>query len=158
MEHIKNRLKIVSLLFIAMVMSQCKNKENGHTVSSEIVIDNKAENSCIDSIIEADIRLGKERDEATKIVSISQSIENYVNGIKMLDFKNCPDPFQAAFRDHRIAWEKLKEFTDDYPSLRGEMHELFDKIKKENKSPKFNKLLAEVWRTWEMVEAAMAQF
>ena len=76
----------------------------------------------------------------------------------MLDFKNCPDPFQAAFRDHRIAWEKLKEFTDDYPSLRGEMHELFDKIKKENKSPKFNKLLAEVWRTWEMVEAAMAQF
>ena len=42
--------------------------------------------------------------------------------------------------------------TDQYPNLRGEMHDLFDIIEKGKDSGAFKTHLKAIWDTWENVE------
>jgi len=150
-------LQLILILSISLVIYGCGNKtekiETGPNFKAK-----SAENKCIDRVIAEDSKLGKIRNEASKTVSLSKSIDTYVDGMEQLDFTTCPGAFTAAFEDHIIAWKNMTVVTDKHPDLRGEMHDLFDGLKTGEDSIKFKQLLDEIWRTWGMVEAAMAQF
>lgn len=54
---------------------------------------------------------------------------------------------------HRQAWLDLRQIADDYPDLRGEMHDLFDIMTEGRDSVRFEALIHVVWDTWTVVEA-----
>jgi hypothetical protein len=86
---------------------------------------------------------------------ISQSIVQYVEAMNKLDFKQCPTQFTQGFTHHKNAWAALLSVTDKYPTLRGEIHELFDKIEKTSDAEEFEPLLKSIFDTWTEVESAM---
>ena len=84
---------------------------------------------------------------------MSESIISYVSDINQFDFKDCPDDFKTAFHLHKNAWEDMLEVSDKYPSLRGEMHEIFDIIKEGEHGALFEKKLKAIWDTWSPIES-----
>jgi len=150
-------LQLILILCISTVVYNCGNKTEKTETGPNFKATSTA-NKCIDKVIAEDLKLGKIRNEASKTVSLSKSIDDYVNGMEQLDFTTCPGGFAAAFEDHITAWKNMTVVTDKHPTLRGDMHDLFDGLKTGEDSIKFKQLLDEIWRTWGMVEAAMAQF
>ena len=63
--------------------------------------------------------------------------------------------FLGYCEEHMNAWINITEVTDNYPDLRGEMHDIFDIIENGPDSTAFKFLLTEIWTTWEQVEQAM---
>ncbi len=109
---------------------------------------------CIDEVISQDSYLGKMRNRASETISLSDAIYQYTGAISNLDFQDCPGDFVKAFKRHVSAWSDLLVVTDEYPTMRGEMHELFDRLQAGKHSKIFNPLLASVWDTWEEVLVA----
>ena len=110
---------------------------------------------CVNYVIANDDSLGTIRNNATKKQSLSETIDDYVYSLDNLSFSNCPPAFIEAFEEHKEAWVNISEVTDNYPDLRGEMHDIFDIIESGQDSSAFKFLLAEIWLTWEQVELAM---
>lgn len=113
------------------------------------------EKECIDRIIAADDSLGKIRNNACKVVSLSESIQQYTSEMEKLNYKDCPSTFTDAFEKHRQSWIAMLAVTDKYPDLRGEMHELFNQLEQSNDSSSFKPLLKSIWDTWAEVEKVM---
>ncbi len=111
--------------------------------------------SCVERIIAADETLGDIRNHACEKISLSQTIKNYVAELKALDFNACPSDFTDGFDAHTSAWEDMVAVTDHYPNLRGEMHDLFDKIKEGEHAMEFNLRLKAIWDTWGSIESAI---
>ena len=109
---------------------------------------------CIDQILKSDSEYGKIRNHYCETFSLTKTIKLYVDNLSQLDFNDCPDEFTQAFRTHINAWEGMVEITDKYPSLRGEMHTLFDQIESGPDSLLFKPALNLIWSTWEAVEKA----
>ena len=107
---------------------------------------------CIQNIIANDASLGKIRNHACENISLTETIINYVDGIGELDFTQCPMTFLHAFDRHIKAWQEMTEVTDEYDSLRGEMHVLFDQIKKGPHAETFEVRLKKIWDTWADIE------
>jgi len=59
---------------------------------------------------------------------LSKSIINYTKALSNLDYTLCPETFSNAFNQHTITWNNMIEITNKYPTLRGEMHDLFGQI------------------------------
>ncbi|MFC7356895.1 hypothetical protein ACFQO1_04280 [Jejudonia soesokkakensis] len=150
--------RIFSMIAIPLLLLGCKNAEKNNTKLLIEEVSDASEKNCINTIINTDATLGKIRNEAPRLLSLSEAIDNYIFGIEAMDFKNCPGAFEAAFLDHKEAWAAIKEVTDKYPQLRGEMHDLFDQLEKTENGERFKELLADIWSTWEKVERAMSQF
>jgi len=107
---------------------------------------------CVDYVIAKDDSLGSIRNYASEKQSLSETIDDYVYSLDNLSFSNCPSTFTDAFEEHKDAWVNITEVTDNYPDLRGEMHDIFDIIADGPDSTTFKLLLAEIWATWEQVE------
>nr|WP_294935158.1 hypothetical protein [uncultured Flavobacterium sp.] len=114
----------------------------------------KKERRCIDRVLVEDDAIGKLRNQECKTASMSRTILNYTDRMKAIDLKDCPENFTKAYTAHRKAWEDLVPITDNYPALRGEMHDLFRQIETGKDSVLFKKRVAEVWSTWAEVEKA----
>lgn len=112
---------------------------------------------CITTILSIDDSLGAVRNHACELLPLSESIDNYVNGLHNLDFSGCPEAFKQAFESHIQAWVKLTKITDGYPEKRGEMHNLFDELSQTKDSVLFKQHVAEVWSTWSEIEEAKKQ-
>ncbi|NNF32653.1 MAG: hypothetical protein HKN68_01000 [Saprospiraceae bacterium] len=112
---------------------------------------NKGED-CIRTVLSKDTSLGSKRNNECKEVSLSTTIDRYVISLSGLDYSECPNLFTEAFKSHIDAWVNMKQVTDSFPNLRGELHDLFDQIEGSKDSIVFKKLLADVWSTWEIVE------
>ncbi len=125
------------------------------TFSCTTISSSENEIKCINRIIALDDSLGKIRNHACKIVSLSESITQYHMGIKENDLNDCPEEFKKAFFNHQLAWKDIKIITDKYPDLRGEMHTLFDSIEKGKDSTEFKKYLSNIWATWTIIESAV---
>lgn len=136
---------ILLLLFLSNITLAQSNEQK----DSSIIL---TEKECITRIIAADDSLGAIRNHTCEIVSLSRSIKNYVRGLKKLNFKNCPSGFKESFRIHTKAWHDILKITNKYPSLRGEMHELFDQLEKGNDAVEFKKYLKQIWDTWADIE------
>ena len=132
---------------LALILS-CKNKENKF----------KETKKCISVIMKKDDSLGSIRNHGSKNISLSKTIDKYTLSVESLDFQNCPKNFKTAFQKHLSAWKDMKQVTDNHPHLRGEMHALFDSIKKTNDSLAFTKKLATIFSTWKEVEVAIEPF
>lgn len=102
-----------------------------------------------------DDSLGSVRNHACETMSLSAAIRQYTGALVNPDFDTCPGPFIRAFQKHREAWLDVTEVTDNYPGLRGEMHDLFDIIGAGKDGGRFQRLIKAIWDTWEEVEEAM---
>lgn len=103
-------------------------------------------------VIEQDSVLGSVRNNASRNISLSQTIRDYIQGINTIDMDECPASFRNAFQKHIQAWEKMISVADLYPQLRGEMHDLFNQLENEKDSMLFNQRLKAIWDTWAEVE------
>lgn len=148
-------MKNLIVLFFILSLVSCKDKNTNNTSENATAleqIEEISEKECINKILDADSKLGKERNVLCKTVSLSETIKTYVAGMKTLDFENCPQDFTKAFNSHIEAWNAMIPVTDNYPNLRGEMHDLFKEIEKSNDSIVFTKKLSSIWDTWAIVE------
>jgi hypothetical protein len=107
---------------------------------------------CIERIFEKDSVLGEIRNHASESKSLSLSIMNYTKELEALDYTNCPEKFVSSFQEHIEAWKMVTKVSDKYPSLRGELHDVFAELEKSKDSTEFNDLVKQVWDTWYKVE------
>jgi hypothetical protein len=124
---------------------------SGQTSINEIAATEKV---CIASVIEEDERIGKIRNHACEKISLSKTIDDYVEGLSKIDYTGCPEKFSAAFKKHSQAWLNTKAVTDKYSAMRGEMHDLFKQLESGKDSVEFKRLQRAIWDTWGEVEAA----
>lgn len=108
--------------------------------------------SCVDSVIRMDDSLGSIRNNASKTISLSETIKDYIESLNELEFNACPEKFHIAFKEHIEAWEEMIRTTDNHPEVRGEMHDLFDKIELSPDSIVFKRKLKRIWDTWAPIE------
>ncbi|MFN0216717.1 MAG: hypothetical protein ACKVT2_20865 [Saprospiraceae bacterium] len=117
-----------------------------HQMASAVFVGNY-EKDCMDRIIALDDSLGRLRNHACEKVSISQSIQDYTDGLAKIDFQYCPKIFAAGFEKHRMAWLALLPVTNKYLELRGEMHVVFKQIEAGTDGDQFKLLVKTVWDT-----------
>jgi hypothetical protein len=113
------------------------------------------QNPFISAIIAQDDSLGVVRNHACETIPLAQTIRDYTEALAGLDYSDCPENFTSAFASHRQAWEQLIPFAEQYPDLRGEMHDLFDQLEKGPDAERFKPLVERIWETWREVEKAM---
>ncbi|MEW4923675.1 hypothetical protein [Algibacter sp. 2305UL17-15] len=147
-----DNLTFLITLFAFLIVTSCHRGPEKSIVQYRT---NPSKLECINFILSQDDSLGRIRNHACKSISLSNTIDQYVASINNLDFKNCPKDFFHAFENHMNAWTGMKQVTDNFPDLRGEMHDLFDTIAKSKYKQTFDPLLKDIWDTWELVEAAV---
>lgn len=113
---------------------------------------NKKPINCIQQIFEQDSIYGHIRNHASEKIPLSEVINNYTKDIKSLDFTQCPPQFKSAFDQHIDAWLDFKNVSDQYPSLRGELHDIFDMIGKTKDSTAYKAGLNQIMETWKVVK------
>ena len=113
--------------------------------------------AAIQNAIAADARLSGTRNEATREQPLSTAIEEYVAGLKALDLDAAPQDFRDALATHREAWVKIGAYLKDFSELRGEMHDVFDKVRVETNTTlaEFTRLEKALFDTWADVEASL---
>lgn len=117
---------------------------------------NSTHADCVESILAKDAELGEIRNHACEKISLEQTIGEYVDGLKAMDFNACSPGFSQAFEKHIQAWISMMQFVKNYPDMRGEMHVLFDEIEKGEDAESFKPLLKNIWDTWGEIEKAKA--
>lgn len=141
--------KILIVFFLNFFIScNTDNKQQEKTTKITAV----QQSECVRRFMSADDSLGKIRNHACETISLSQSIHQYVQALRNLDYRICLPAFQEAVDKHLDAWQNMKKITDRYPDLRGEMHALFDQLEKSKDSAIFKPLLDKIWDTWAGVE------
>jgi hypothetical protein len=153
MSHLR-LLKIIIIFGFAILAFNCNqtNSDSQKTVTPN-AISNPLE--CIQKIIAADDSLGFIRNHACEQISLSETIRQYVKEMQSLSFQSCPEKFTDAFKKHQEAWLALIPVVDNYPDLRGEMHDLFKTLESSEHAATFNPLVKTVWETWAEVEEEM---
>ncbi|MDU8887068.1 hypothetical protein RXV94_12935 [Yeosuana sp. MJ-SS3] len=107
---------------------------------------------CIERIFAKDSFLGNVRNHASEKIPLKDALNNYTSELESLDYTNCPENFISAFQDHINAWKKVAEISSKYPSLRGELHDIFLQLEKSKDSIELKSLVKQVWDTWSKVE------
>ena len=138
-------LQLTFLFFISCTPSNTGRQDTHNDISSE----------CIASVIARDDELGTVRNHACEQISLAETIQNYVDKMGKVDFNDCPTAFKIAFEKHRQAWMEMIPLAKKYPDVRGEMHDIFNKIEKGDDKKEFKPLLKNIWDTWAEVEKAM---
>jgi hypothetical protein len=85
--------------------------------------------AAIRAVLEEDTRLGGVRNHAPEAMPLAEAVGAYVRGLDAIDFGECPADFTAAFERHRDAWQESIRYFEEYPEMRGELHDLFDRIR-----------------------------
>ncbi|GJM34220.1 MAG: hypothetical protein DHS20C18_32210 [Saprospiraceae bacterium] len=153
---IQNRLPISMLIMGTLLIFSCRpSKQISHNITGSQKQINERE--CINQVIALDDSLGKVRNYACETISLSETIQHYVDGMHQLNYRHCSKAFSTAFKKHRDTWVAMLAVTDHYPDLRGEMHVLFDQLETSDHADEFKSLLQTIWDTWAEVEAAMKE-
>ena len=138
------------ILFLSLLLVGCnysnKKENNLSNISQE------KRSLCVQKIFEKDSIFGGVRNHASEKKSLTETIENYSENLKSLDFTNCPENFESAFQRHVDAWLDFRKLSDKYPLLRGELHEVFAVIEKSKDSIEFKSRLDKIMKTWNEVE------
>lgn len=142
-------MKSILILLPTMFLFGCIGS-NGKLENSDTKIEIQEKN-CVDRVLEQDSILGHLRNQASKNISLSETIDYYANGLKSMDYTHCPENFKSAFQAHCEAWLEIKKVSDRYPSLRGELHDVFGQLEKSEDSTEFKLLVKQIWDTWKVV-------
>ena len=150
----RNLLSIsIWLIFLCAWIHNCNSSSPNNNQNEESTIpDSLLIAQCIKNVFSIDDSLGSVRNHACETIALSQTISNYTSALKKLNFKDCPEEFKKAFKDHWIAWDDMIPVVNNYPDLRGEMHDLFDQIEIGADSSAFNIKLKAIWDTWAIIE------
>jgi len=143
-------MKLIASFLLLLLMLGCKGPKAHHDSS-----DSKTEMqeiTCIKQIIKEDSILGSIRNQSSEMISLSETISNYTNDLKALNFTQCPEKFKLAFDKHIEAWLAIQVITNKYPSTRGELHEIFADLEKSEDSTEFKSVVKQIWDTWNVVE------
>jgi hypothetical protein len=146
------KLTLVSSYAFALfiLMNACGNSP----VDQAATTADKATCTCITAVIAADEVAGKTRNHACERQSLSLTIVDYERAIRNFDYRDCPDEFSQAMFLHADAWKVLLPIVQQFPNMRGEMHDLFSELKSGPGGEEFSLLVDEVWATWADVEEA----
>ena len=144
-------MKENSIIIICLIFLSC----NIQGVSQSKNSKDKLAEQCIEDIIARDDVLGSIRNRSCEEISLSETILNYVKEIEKMDFSYCPKYFKVAFTRHIQAWKDMIPVTDHFPTLRGEMHDLFEQIDRSDHGQAYKTVLSNIWSTWDEVEEAM---
>lgn len=144
-------MRFFLIVILAWLQWSCKEKASPQNKMENAIVEETA-SSCIERILAKDDSLGKLRNDLTEDLSLTESINDYTDNLKTLNYSNCPPAFTSAFNDHINSWLEIRAVTDNYSSLRGEMHTLFETIEAGKDSLRFKSLTGEIWSTWEEVE------
>jgi len=143
-------MKNYFLFFFVIILLSC----NGQEPNKDIKETSK---TCIEKILEEDSSYGGIRNHSCEKISLSKTIDNYTESLDKMDFSDCPKPFSEAFKKHIDAWRAMKNVTDKYPELRGELHDLFAVIETKKDSTAFKGFHKNIWDTWKDIETAMGE-
>lgn len=115
--------------------------------------------AAIKRVYELDAVLAKQRDHLCEHEPLATSIRAYVLGLDNIDYSKCPDSFTAAYKKHRDAWNASIDFFEKHRKLRGEMHDLFDQIRKLGAAERqeletHNRAIMDTWKAVEVAAAA----
>ncbi len=143
-------MKFYIIQFIVLIfLLGCKtDSHNENIITNHLEYSSK---ECIDRIMEQDSILGEIRNNAPKSISLSESISDYTNNSKALNFAHCPEEFKTSYEKHIEAWQDFIKVTDQYASLRGELHEIFAMIEKSKDSVEYKHHLNQIIASWELV-------
>lgn len=138
------------IIFISLLVFGCNghNKKNDSSASD---VERKRKD-CVKQIFEKDSIFGNIRNHDSEKISISEAIHNYSKNLKSLNYSNCPEKFETAFRNHIDAWIDFRKVSDKYPLLRGELHDIFAIMEKSKDSTEFKSRLDQILETWKIVE------
>lgn len=145
---------LVIFIASAVLTISCNSTDRNRKKNVETNRSNQ-EKACMEKVIQLDDSLGEIRNHSSENISLSETITNYVNQLHKIEFENCPEDFTMAFSNHADAWLSIKPITDNYPEMRGELHEIFSQLENSKDSSEFNRLVKNIWATWEEVEGAM---
>jgi hypothetical protein len=148
---LKRYIGIGIYLFGILLFLGCSNSKRDKQ-SLALANQTNSKQTCIHRIIILDDSLGRVRNRICKTTSLSSAIRQYINAVDKFDLKNCPKDFIEAYKNHIQAWSDILTVTDQYPDLRGEMHDLFDELETGIYSDSFKTLLKLIWDTWKKVE------
>ena len=109
--------------------------------------------SGIDKILEQDTELGTIRNNQPYQIPLHQAVKNYCNSLRQLDYSKTPEVFSLAFIKHVEAWEAAIPEFEKFSELRGELHEIFEKIKPQSED--FLKLESAIWSSWADIESVV---
>ena len=140
-------------LFLSIFLLGC----NGVSKKGKDSYSGKKSKSCVNQIFQKDSILGDIRNHASEDILLSEAINNYSNNLKSLDYSHCPKEFESAFHKHIDAWLDFRKVSDKYPSLRGELHDIFAIIEKSEDSSEFEARLNQILNTWKIVIETSSQ-
>lgn len=112
----------------------------------------------VSAVLAADAAAGRARNHAPETGPVAEAVRDYVAAMDAIELAATPPAFRVAFERHRDAWAALAPYLDRFPEERGEMHDVFDRLADPSRNPDaatFETLVAEVWATWDEVEASM---
>lgn len=123
-------------------------------VSCKKVNENDQAINCMERVLKLDDSLGSIRNHSSEKVSLSKTIADYTYALDNLNYEYCPEDFKSAFKKHAKAWQDMIMVTNQYPDLRGEIHDLFNQIEVSSDSLLFKNKLKQIWDTWSIIEDA----
>ena len=147
-----NFLKLLPLIVLTISLMTCGEHDQSQSTDEQTISQYQ---TCIDRIMTTDDSLGAIRNRASERISLSETIQQYTDALGSLDFSDCPESFASGFEIHRQAWINMLVITNDYPDMRGEMHELFSLLEHGQDSARFHPLLKEIWDSWGDIEKAI---
>lgn len=113
----------------------------------------------IERVLAEDAVLGAVRNDAPRHMPLAQAVRDYAGALDALDLSACPEDFRRAMRRHIAAWWDVLPYVEGFPSLRGEMHDVFDQIHVASNptADEFQRLVDAIWETWAPVERIALQ-
>lgn len=150
-----NRLQSSTFAILAAILSLAGTAAVGNA-------ENEASSyaAAIRAVIEQDSRLGKLRNHFSEDAPVARAVEEYVAGLDALDLEHCPPDFVRALHRHRDAWHGSIAFFEEFPNLRGEIHDVFEMIRARDHSSRarLEAVEAEILSTWVAVQNSMSQY
>ncbi|MEO1258636.1 MAG: hypothetical protein AAFZ15_07555 [Bacteroidota bacterium] len=141
-----------SILLLALLFLSCQS--NTEKAATALPNDSaETELTCMQSVLKKDGKWGSARNHMCEKISLSETIQVYVDSLTQLNYSGCPEKFATAFRAHIKSWREMIPVTDAFPGLRGEMHDVFKEIENSDNASEFKNKLNRVWDTWYVVEA-----
>ena len=143
-------MKYLFAIITFLVLFACK-QDTGFS-SNAIKSESDKHLDAIALVFISDDSLGTVRNLQPMDDGLSVAIQDYTAALNALEFQSCPVAFKDAFTEHIKAWEDMLEVTIQYDDMRGEMHDLFDKIELSKDSSIFKEKLDAIWNSWYPVE------
>ncbi|MEL7020153.1 MAG: hypothetical protein AAGK47_00965 [Bacteroidota bacterium] len=141
----------LSLLFFSCQSDNSAASTEDNTTT--VVTTTNSTADCVKRIIALDEQLGVQRNTATEEQSLSDAIQEYLDGTQQMDYTNCPPNLQPMMEQHLAAWKSVIPVTDKYADRRGKMDALFRELEQGPDSIAIKAFVQSSYNTWVRINA-----